>query len=269
VATSALAKVEKKKPPYTRYAFFNPYNLALIGGSAAAALATGHWFLAMAAGAAEAIWMLFAPDSRLLQRAWFDKVWQSELADERKKRQAEKFEQLPDTEKARALALRDQQKQIQKLAADNPSFSMDLLRNDLAKLEELVEDYLDLALASARYDEYLRAFNLEDLEQDIRANQKRVEKYPAGDERRTLAQKNLMVLLQRKDRYGELRKNYQTARGQMDLMENTFRLLADEIVSMQNPSELGLKLDELRDGVEAVRVTAKETERLLQAVERG
>jgi len=76
------------------------------------------------------------------------------------------------------------------------------------------------------------------------------------------------VLLQRKDRYKELRRNLQTARGQMDLMENTFRLLGDEIVTMQSPSELGTRLDELREGVEAVRQTTRETERFLQAVER-
>jgi hypothetical protein len=51
-------------------------------------------------------------------------------------------------------------------------------------------------------------------------------------------------------------------------MENTFRLLGDEIVTMQSPSELGTRLDELREGVEAVRQTTRETERFLQAVER-
>jgi hypothetical protein len=76
-----------------------------------------------------------------------------------------------------------------------------------------------------------------------------------------VAQKNLQVLLSRKDRYKELRRSLQTARGQMDLMENTFRLLADEIVSMREPTELGSRLDDLRDGVTAVREVARETER--------
>jgi len=121
---------------------------------------------------------------------------------------------------------------------------------------------------SVRYSEYLDHFNLEELEGDIRRYNLQVEKLPLGDERRTVAQKNLAVLLQRKDRYKELRRNLQTARGQMDLMENTFRLLGDEIVTMQSPSELGTRLDELREGVEAVRQTTRETERFLQAVER-
>lgn len=267
---SALTKRKgKETPPYARYAFLNAYNLSLIGGAAAAAAATGHWWLALCAAGAEAVWMLFAPDSRLLRKLWFDRVWETQLAGQRKQNQIAKFNQLPDEEKVRALALRDLQTRIMTLAKDNPSFSVELLRNDLHKLEDLVDDFLDLATVCARYDDYLKSFNLDELESDLRRYELQTEKLPHGDERRTVAQKNLTVLLQRKDRYKELRRNLQTARGQMDLMENTFRLLADEIVGMRSPSELGTRLEEMREGVEAVRQTTRETERFFQLVERG
>lgn len=255
-----------KSPPYYRYAFMNPYNLSLLAGSAAAAAATGHWWLGMCAAAGEAMWMLFAPDSKLLRRAWFDKIWASEKELERKRRQAEKFNALPDAEKERALGLRDAQSRIQKMAQENPTFSVELLREELGKLEELVDDFLDLATVCARYDKYLATFNLEELEADLRRYQLQAEKLPAGDERRTVAQKNLQVLLSRKDRYKDLRRSLQTARGQMDLMENTFRLLTDEIVSMREPSELGSRLDDLREGVHAVREAARETERTFASI---
>lgn len=262
-AENSLVRRQKEKaPPYARYAFMNPYNLSIIAGASAAAMATGHWWLAMCAGAAEAVWMLFAPDSKLLQRTWFDKVWQGEQDAARKQRQTEKFNALPDAEKERALALRGTQTRIEKLAQENPSFSVDLLRGEMGRLEDLVDDFLDLATVCARYDKYLASFNLEELEADLRRYQLQVEKLPVGDERRTVAQKNLQVLLSRKDRYKDLRKALQTARGQMDLMENTFRLLADEIVSMRETSELGHRLEDLREGVNAVREAARETERV-------
>ncbi len=47
-----------------------------------------------------------------------------------------------------------------------------------------------------------------------------------------------------------------------------FRLLADQIVTMRSPQELCGQLDELLDGVEAVRQTSRQTEKLLQAIER-
>jgi hypothetical protein len=50
----------------------------------------------------------------------------------------------------------------------------------------------------------------------------------------------------------------------MGLIENTFRLLADQIVTMRSPRELGGQLDELIDGVEVVRSTAREAEALLE-----
>ena len=266
---NSLIQRKKAQPPYGKYAFLNPYNLSLIAGAGAAAAVTGHWWLAMCAAAGEALWMLFAPDSRLLRKLWFDKVWEGEVSAEREARRREKFNALPEIEKFRALALRELQVRIQKMARDNPSFSVDLLSNDLTKLDDLVDDFLDLSILSSRYDDYLREFNLEELEGDIRRYDLQSEKLPLGDERRTVAQKNLAVLLQRKDRYKELRRSLQTARGQMELMENTFRLLSDEIVSMRSSSELGSRLDELREGVEAVRATSRETERFFQTVERG
>ena len=256
------------EPPYAKYAFANPYNLSLLAGAGSAALLTGHWWVGLCAVAAEAVWMLFAPDSRLLRKKWFDPIWDSEQQAARKARQTAKFNALPDEEKERALKLREQQKRIEKMAKDNASFSVDLLSTDIAKLEDLVDDFLDMAAVSSRYDSYLKDMNLPDIEQDIRRYTLQSEKLPAGDERRKVAQKNLEVLLSRKDRYMDLRRNLQTARGQMDLMENTFLLLADEIVGMQNPRELGARLDELREGVAAVQETSRETERYMQGTGR-
>ena len=154
------------------------------------------------------------------------------------------------------------------MARDNATFSVELLSADISKLEDLVDDFLDMAHVASRYHAYLEDMNLSEIEKDINRYTNQTDKLPFGDERRKVAQKNLEVLLSRKDRYLELRRNLQTARGQMDLMENTFRLLADEIVGMQNPRELGARLDELREGVAAVRDASRETERHMQGMTR-
>jgi hypothetical protein len=87
-----------------------------------------------------------------------------------------------------------------------------------------------------------------------------VEDLDARDRRREIAEKNLSVLRQRRERYDDLLRTLQTARGQMDLLENSFRLLADEIVSMANPAELGQRLDDLRIAVDAIRETVQESD---------
>ena len=55
------------------------------------------------------------------------------------------------------------------------------------------------------------------------------------------------------------------SRGQLDLIENTFQLIADQIVTMQSPKELSGQLDELLEGVEAIKQSARDTEAMLEA----
>jgi len=50
------------------------------------------------------------------------------------------------------------------------------------------------------------------------------------------------------------------------LIENSFQLIADQIVTMQSPQELSGQLDELLDGVESIRQTAVETDRILGSI---
>ncbi len=263
---SAVGDGEKKKraedaePPYARYAFLNPYNLSLLAGASATAAATGHWGIAVCAAASEAIWMLFAPDSRILQRLWFDKVWDQKKKDEEEERQKAKFLRLTPQDQARAAALRDQRTRIYQLAADNPSLTVELMQDELAKLDALIEDFLELALVCARCENQLRSFDVPALQRSWQYYQQQIKQYPEKDERRQVAMKNLEVISQRKSRMDEMQKNLQTARGHMDLMENSFRLLGDEIVTVADPTELALRLDDLRVGVQAIRESSAEAD---------
>lgn len=261
-----MAADEKPRPPYARYAFKNPYNYAIMGGFASAAVLTGNWWLGLAGAGAEALWMLFAPDSRLLRKVWWDKQHASEEETRKRAELDAKFKLLPESDAMRCLALREKQDQINKLAEENPAFTVDLLSGELKKLDDLVRAFLELSVTCARYQEYLQSVDVDEIERDLRRYHQIVDK--GEPEKRTLAQKNIAVLDKRKEKYGEIRSYLSSARGQLELIENTFRLLADQIVTMRSPTELSGQLDELLDGVEAVRQTTRETDRLLQAVER-
>jgi hypothetical protein len=261
-----MATDDKPRPPYAKYAFKNPYNYAVMGGFASAALLTGNWWLGLAGAGAEALWMLFAPDSRLLRKLWFDKRHQEDADAARKAELDAKFKLLPEPDAMRCLALREKQEQINKLANENPAFTIDLLTDELKKLDDLVRAFLELSVTCARYQDYLGSVDVDEIERDLRRYHQILDK-GEGD-KRSLAQKNIAVLEKRKEKYAEIRGYLSSARGQLELIENTFRLLADQIVTMRSPQELSGQLDELLDGVEAVRQTTRETDRLLQAVER-
>jgi hypothetical protein len=88
----------------------------------------------------------------------------------------------------------------------------------------------------------------------------------AGDAQGDLARMNLAIILKRLDKMKEIRRYLDVARGQLDLIENSFPLIADQIVSMQSPQQLSGQLDELLDGVESIRQTAVETEAILNTL---
>jgi len=249
------------KPPYLRYAFANVYNYTLLGGAAAAALLAGEpWLLAVAAGA-EALWLLFGPDSRLLRKRVWDKKWQADQEEAARAQLAAQFERLPRTMKERYLKLDEKRQQILRLSGENPSFTADLLTGELAKLQRLAASFVELAVDCHRLETYVDEVDFRALERDERRYQKEAAD-GEGDAAR-LAKKNLDVLLRRRERLQEIDAYVRRARGQLDLIENTFQLLADQIVTMRSPGELAGQLDELLDGVEAVRATTHEADLLL------
>jgi hypothetical protein len=263
-ASGKKRRLENEEPPYARYAFVNPYNLSLLAGASATAAATGHWGIAVCAAACEAIWMLFAPDSKLLRSLCFDPRWAQAKKDDFEASQAAKFLRLTPQDQARAAALRDQRGRIYQLAAENPSLTVELMQDELAKLDDLLEDFLELALVCARSENQLRSFDVPALQRSWQYYQDQVRRFPETDERRKVAEKNLEVIAQRKNRMDAMQKNLQTSRGHMDLMENSFRLLGDEIVTMADPSELAVRLDDLRVGVQAIRESSQEAEEMYE-----
>src|SRR5437879_4094378 len=99
-------KKEREKAPYARYAFANAYSLSLIAGAGAVAAVTGNWMLGVAAAGAEALWMLFAPDSRLLRKLWFDKRHAQLEAERDEARLQLQIAGLVERDQKRCVALR-------------------------------------------------------------------------------------------------------------------------------------------------------------------
>lgn len=255
-------EVKEKRRAYFRYALHNVYNYTALAGVATAAALTQNWWLAVVGGAVEGLWMLFAPDSRLLAKLAWDKRWK---ADE-EKRTAQRRKQLMGTlgpaDWKRCQRMIEQRGEIERLARENPTFTQELMQNELRKLGKLADDFIDLAVTSSRYETHMAAVNFDELERQVRRFESQIQ-HARTSQDRELAQKNLDVVQRRRAMLGEIQQYIRKARGQLDLMENTFRLLSDQIVTMRSPGELAGQLDELIDGVEAVRTTARETSQLL------
>jgi hypothetical protein len=260
-------RFKKEHVPYYKYAFHNVYNYTVLGGIASAALLTQNWWLGIAGAGLETLWMVFGPDSKILRRRWFDRVHAENLKAQEDAALAQKLAILPPEERGRVRKLMDGQHLILKLCQENQALTLDLLKEELGKLDTLVKSFIELITESKKNEQYLATVDMDELEVQLRRH-RAIAAQAQDEDRRKLAEQNLAVLEKRQERLAELRRFVAKARSQLDLIENTFRLLGDQIVSMRSPKELGGQLDELIDGVESVRETARETQALVEAMER-
>jgi hypothetical protein len=165
--------------------------------------------------------------------------------------------------RARVEALIDRQEEIHRLAAQNPSFAGDLLRTELSKTDRLVSAFLEMSLTCQRYEGYLDNVDTAQLDKDRKRYGLIAKAGAADDPEAQIAQKNIAVTDKRLAKLDEIKRYLQVARGQLDLIENSFQLLVEQIVTMQSPRELSGQLDELLDGVEAIRETTRDTEKII------
>jgi hypothetical protein len=251
------------KPPYLKMAFSNPYNLSLFLGGVALSAITLNPIPALLALGAEGLWLLHAPESKALRKLLWDPQYeQLRLALEQRARE-ERMRTLDPADQRRCSTLIARQQDIDRLAAQNPSFTGDLLRGELLKTRKLVDAFLDMAITCARYERYLDTVDLNDLDRDRQRFAARAAAKNVTDAERDIAKKNAEVLEKRLEKLRDIRNYLGVARGQLDLIENSFQLIADQIVTMQSPAELSGQLDDLLDGVESIRQTAVETEKVL------
>jgi hypothetical protein len=263
-ATQAFARqTAYKGRNYLKAAFVNPYHLSLLVGGLALAGLTLSPLLALIVVGLEVLWMVFAPGSSLLQRVLWDPRFDQEQAAADQQARAARLQNLDESDRERVTTLLARQQQINYLAAQNPSFTGELLRSELTKTDRLVEAFIEMANTCSRYDAYLKSIDLNSLDKDRRRWEAMIQDRQEPDSEVDIARKNLGVIMKRFDKMKEIQHFLRLARGQLDLIENSFQLIADQIVTMQSPQELTGQLDELLDGVESIKQTAADTERLL------
>ena len=248
---------------YLKKAFANPYNLSLLIGGLAASALTLNPLLAVIVAGLEILWVVNAPGSKKLQEWLWDPSFDEEERAQEAAARAERLKNLDEQSRNRVLSLLARQEEIDSLAAQNPSFTGELLRTELTKTDRLVEAFIEMATTCARYEAYLDSVNASQLEKERRRWEAIVRNQDENSSEGEIARKNLAVIMKRFDKMKEIHHYLRVARGQLDLIEHSFQLIADQIVTMQSPQELTGQLDELLDGVESIKQTAADTERIL------
>ncbi len=263
-ATQAFLRQKiHEKRSYVKKAFANPYNLSLLAGGLAASALTLNPLIAVITLGLEVLWITNAPGSKKLREWLWDPSFEAEERAVEEAARAERLRHLDEQDRQRVVELIARQHEINSLAAQNPSFTGELLRTELTKTDRLVEAFIEMATTCSRYEYYLESVDVSDLERERRRWETAVKSQDVRTAGSDIAGKNLAIIMKRFDKMKEIRHYLMLARGQLDLIENSFQLIADQIVTMQSPQELTGQLDELLDGVESIKQTAADTERLL------
>src|SRR6185503_9091191 len=263
-ATTAFVrqKVHEKRN-YLKAAFANPYNLSLLAGGLAASALTVNPLLAIITVGLEILWVVNAPGSQKLREWLWDPAFDQQEQAHAEAARAERLKHLDDEARERVLSLLARQQEINSLAARNPSFTGELLRTELTKTDRLVDAFIEMATTCSRYEAYLDSIDASELEHERRRWDAIVKNSDDNTSETEIARKNLVVIMKRFDKMKEIHHYLRVARGQLDLIEQSFQLIGDQIVTMQSPQELTGQLDELLDGVESIKQTAADTERML------
>jgi hypothetical protein len=255
-----------EQPSYLKYAFANVYNLSLLGGAVAASAATQDWALAVVAAGIEALWLAIGADTAPFRR-WVDRRHRQKRADQAREERRVRILALPDVrdrEKAIDLvaAHRDMGRELEK----NRHWTGEMVREQYARLEELLEAWVELAEAATRFESYLAGFDPGRLRRDLAAQQKQAQAQGGDPESRMLAGRNAELLAKRISGLEEMGRLVQRTRAQMNVIENTFSLLRDQIVSLKPPQDIKGQLDEISAGVDAVRAVLAEGDASLSGV---
>ncbi len=163
---------------------------------------------------------------------------------------------LPEAEQRRVKRLEERRAEIIRGADENTRFDGGLLAREVGRLDELIEAFVDTAGACARWERYLTAVDHDEIESELRRAE--VDAVEALDaERRSLAKQNLDVLSERRDHLAEMRRKVMAGRTQMELIENSLKLISDQVLVMRSPTDIKGRLDDLVVGVSAVREMSK------------
>lgn len=259
----------ERGPSYASLAFHNPANYLFLGTTALATLTL--WgrlglFPLIVGGGLELLWLVVGAELPFARRR-LDARRAAAEAEAEAERQRALLGALGEGERRRYFDLVRLQGEIARDLEANPSLVRAGLERELTSLARLPTQFLTTAHEAARLGHFVAQTDLGALERQVRTQGLALEQQ-TEPEARALAQKNLAVLEQRIERARDVHKAVRVARAQLNLIENTMRLVRDQIMTLGSPVELAQQLEALSTSVEALATRSREGDAAIQKWER-
>lgn len=259
-----MSSTHTQEPNYIREAFLLPWNLLALAAAGLWTFFNPEWFeltWTLVAGL-ELLYLGLLPRSRRFQR------WVRSRQGHRQK-PASETEMLLSLDRARQgrfVAMRGLLDAIEARYGQYSSPSRALLEGHERRLQQLLQAYLRLLLADQQYATYLATHSeaeirraLAELEQDVQDDPPRIQRLKA---------RRIEVLRKRLERYQQVREQAEAVRAQLETIEDVFRFIHEQALTMKDPEALRLELDNLLQEVEETEQAVQEMEALFEPLAR-
>ncbi len=231
-------------------AAFNQYNAIALGGVGLFAAATASWLPLVVGAGAEVLWLVLGSDSSAFAR-WVEAQKTREAREELTRETERMLKNLGKQYHGRFGALKQASDEIEKLAHDNKDLATSLLKDEMAKLGQLLYSFLKMATVHQRLSRYLSETRGAQIQEDIDACQRGManEKDPRVQaslkQAHSLAQKRLR-------QFQQIEGAYKALSVQMFTLEKAFDYLKSNILGIGTREQLAQELDSLVSGVASV-----------------
>lgn len=262
-----MAKPRSSLRDLYRRAFFNQYNMILIGGTALFALTTFSWLPLLIGAGMEVLWMALGPDTTLFKR-WVAAQETREEREALKHEVAQAMELLDKAYLQRFAHLQELGEEVQALARGNESLAAPLIEEEMSKLGELMHSFLQMAVVHQRLSRYLQESTAREIRRDIEECEQALGRERDAEVVMSLRQ-GLVLAEKRLAQHERIASSCKALGVKMQTIEKSFLYLKSHILGISRSEELSDEIAQLISGVESVAALSAETEGIIAELSRG
>lgn len=255
--TQQVDEIESGNASLVKEAFQWQYNVIGLAGAAGLALVSGTALPIILAAGLELMYLAVVPQSSAFRR--LVRSWRYE--DEKKAHDAKNRamqQQLPADVRERYNKLGQVSQSIRANYSRLSSTSQIFVDQVQQRIDALMNSFLRLANAESTYTDYLQRANPRQIEQEITALERNIEKQPPKVQE--INRKRIEIMHKRQERYKKIIEDLQVIQVQCAAIEDVLALIGDQSVSLTDPQQVNEKLDLLMQDVESTEATVREIE---------
>ena len=252
---------ESKTINYTREAFLHPGNLLfLLVATLSAFFVGGSDFVSqlvlLSAFGIELVYLGTVPRTERFQKSIKMRRLQEEHT---MSKDQQVFQRLDSSTRRRFLVLKHISNQIKQNFAQLPASSRVLLDSITTKMDGLLTNYIVNLELLNRYKHYLQNSSAEDIRREMTTLEKEIES-AQWEKVREIKQRRLSILQKRLEKLEKADEKYQICHSQLETIEDAIRYMYEKSMTMNNPEEIGLQLDNLIQDLEETATMMEDIE---------